>query len=79
MSELKQWGAAGKPTQEKTLEEWAAEACGNGKGIHCPKCNCSFWAVYYTRLGSGLIKRKRICRNPNCCHAIVTHEKQIGR
>lgn len=64
--------------EAKSLEELAYEAAGGDKGIRCPKCNCPDWRVVRTRDGSGVIKRKRVCRNPNCSYEIHTTEKPNG-
>ena len=66
-------------SEPKSLGELAAEANATSpvQGIPCGKCHNTAWRVYYTRLGLGIVKRKRVCLT--CSHESVTHEKQVGR
>lgn len=64
--------------EPKSLSEFAEQAVADESGIRCPKCNCADWRVGWTRDGMGVIKRQRVCRNPNCGHSIHTTEKPIG-
>jgi hypothetical protein len=66
------------PNERPTMQELAAQS-GSDSGIVCPRCRNSAWRVWYTRLGLGIIKRKRKCLTPGCGHEIVTHEKPVGQ
>jgi len=65
-------------TEPKSLAEYAEAAITDERGIRCPKCNCGHWKVVRTRDGTGMIKRKRVCQNPNCNYEMHTAEKPIG-
>lgn len=44
-----------------------------GCGILCPKCSGEM-DVKDSRPLDGYVKRRRICRNPHCSHAVTTFE-----
>jgi DNA-directed RNA polymerase subunit RPC12/RpoP len=58
------------PKERPSLEELRDPAEGNG--LVCPKCNCTNFAVNYTRRKKNSIVRLRVCRN--CGSKLLTRE-----
>lgn len=73
MNESQSWSAHGKPVVEKSLAEWAADACGDGQGIKCPDCGCPHWYTRRTIKVAGMVKRERRCRH--CGYPMTTFER----
>lgn len=72
--------------EPKTLEAFAAESVDDGCGLRCPKCGCIHMAGEQHNVARTIakgqkqsIRRRRVCRNPQCGIEFTTQEVVVGQ